>query len=71
MKKRIIILCSEDPAKQNAVDNYKPISCLPLTWTLLAGILVDGVNKLWNNSNILKAANASRQKYGRPKPEQT
>ena len=32
------ILCQKDPDKGNAVDNYRPISCLPLMWKLMTGI---------------------------------
>ena len=33
------ILCQKDAAKGNAVDNYRPISCLPLMWKLTTGII--------------------------------
>lgn len=33
------ILCQKDPDKENAVDNFKPISCLPLRWKLITGVL--------------------------------
>ena len=29
------VLCQKDRTKGNAVDNYRPISCLPLMWKLL------------------------------------
>ena len=29
------VLCQKDPTKGNAVDNYKPVSCLPLMWKLM------------------------------------
>ena len=31
------VLCQKDQTKGNAVDNYCPISCLPLMWKLLTG----------------------------------
>ena len=31
------VLCQKDPTKGNAVDNYKPVSCLPLMWKLMTG----------------------------------
>ena len=34
-------LPKKDPAKGNAVDNYRPITCLPLMWKLFAGILAE------------------------------
>ena len=33
------VLCQKDPGKGNAVDNYRPISCLPLMWELMTGII--------------------------------
>ena len=33
------VFCQKDPSKGNAVDNYKPISCLPLMWKLIAGTI--------------------------------
>ena len=33
------VLCQKDPSKGNAVDNYRPISCLPLMWKLMTGII--------------------------------
>ena len=32
-----MVLCQKDPSKGNAVDNYKPILCLPLMWKLTTG----------------------------------
>ena len=32
-------LCQKDQSKGNAVDNYRPISCLPVMWKLLTGVL--------------------------------
>ncbi|XP_063599202.1 uncharacterized protein LOC134775604 [Penaeus indicus] len=33
------VLCQKDPDKGNAADNYRPISCLPLMWKLMTGII--------------------------------
>ena len=33
------ILCQKDPGRGNAVDNYRPITCLPLMWKLLTGMI--------------------------------
>ncbi|XP_063592533.1 uncharacterized protein LOC134769724 [Penaeus indicus] len=35
------VLCQKDPRKGNAVENYRPITCLPLMWKLVAGIIAD------------------------------
>ena len=34
-----IVLCQKDPNKGRAVDNYRPIFCLPLMWKLMTGII--------------------------------
>lgn len=36
-----IILCLKYPTKGNAVDNFKPISCLPLMLKLLTGLIAE------------------------------
>ena len=36
-------LCLKDPGKGNAVDNYRPILCLPLMWKLMAGTIAESV----------------------------
>ena len=33
------VLCQKDPSKEIAVENYRPISCLPLMWKLMTGII--------------------------------
>ena len=33
------LLCQKDPSKGNAVDNYRPISCLPVMWKLMTGTI--------------------------------
>ena len=37
------VLCQKDPSKGNAVDNYRPISCLPLMWKLMTGIVAEKI----------------------------
>nr|XP_027229447.1 uncharacterized protein LOC113821177 [Penaeus vannamei] len=39
------VLCVKDLAKGSAVDNFRPITCLPLLWKLLTGIIAE---KLYN-----------------------
>ena len=33
------VLCQIDRTKGNSVDNYRPISCLPLMWKFLTGLI--------------------------------
>ena len=37
------ILCIKDSSKGNAADNYRPISCLPLMWKVLTGIVANEI----------------------------
>ena len=37
------ILGLKDPSKGNAVDNFRPISCLPLMWKLMTGVIAEGM----------------------------
>ena len=35
------VLCQKDPRKGNAVENYRPITCLPLIWKFLTGRIAE------------------------------
>ena len=35
------VLCQKNPARGRAVDNFRPISCLPLKWKLLTGMIAE------------------------------
>ena len=39
------ILCVKDHSKGNSVDNFRPISCLPLVWKLMTGVIADVMYK--------------------------
>ena len=41
MVKGRTVLIQKDPTKGNQASNYRPITCLPLMWKLLTGILSD------------------------------
>ena len=47
------VLCLKDIAKGNAVDNYRPISCLPLMWKLLTGIIAETMYGHLEGNDIL------------------
>ena len=47
------IPCGKDPGKGNAVDNYRPISCLPLMWKLMTGIIANSVYEYLEMYNLL------------------
>ena len=44
------ILCQKDPGKGNAVDNYRPITCLPLMWKLLTGMISNALYDFMESS---------------------
>ena len=37
------VLCQKDPSKGNAVDNYRPMLSLPLTWKLMTGTIAESI----------------------------
>ena len=47
------VLCQKDRTKVNAVDNYRPFSCLPLMWKLLAGIIAEHLYSFSEEEKIL------------------
>ena len=47
------ILCHKDPKKGNAVDIFRPISCLPMMWKLLTGAIANNVYEHLENNELL------------------
>ena len=47
------VLCQKDRTKSNTVDNYRPISCLPLLWKLLTGIISEHLHRFLEEKKIL------------------
>ena len=47
------LLCVKELEKGNAVANFRPITCLPLLWKLLTGILAEELYEHLENTNIL------------------
>ena len=47
------VLCQKDPQKDNVVDNYRPIPCLPLMWKLMTGVITESVYKMLEDRDIL------------------
>ena len=46
-------MCQKDPARSIAVDNYRPISCLHLTWKLMIGMLAEKMYSHLERENVL------------------
>ena len=47
------ILCQKDSAKSSAVENYRPITCLPLMWKLLTGMIAEEMYTYLHRENLL------------------
>ena len=61
MTTRKTILFQKDPGKGNAVDNYRPISCLPLMWKLMTGMIP---NSVYEYLEIYKLLQLNRKNAG-------
>ena len=47
------VLCQKDSVKGNPVENFRPITCLPLMWKLLTGIISEDMYCFMENENLL------------------
>ena len=47
------VLCQKDPSRGNAVDNYRPTSCLPLMWKLMNRIIAESIYNFLNVNDKL------------------
>ena len=47
------VLCQKDTAKGNAVDNYRPITCLPLMWKLMTGVISEKMYNYLESESLL------------------
>ena len=47
------VLCAKDPRKGNAANNFRPISCLPLLWKLMTGIISESIYGFLDSNGIL------------------
>ena len=47
------VLCQKDQERGNAVDNFRPISCLPLAWKLMTGIIADSMYEFFVENDVL------------------
>ena len=46
-------LCQKDKERGSTVDNYRPISCLPLAWKLMTGIIADSMYEFFVENDSL------------------
>ena len=47
------VLCQKEPQRGSAVDNFRPISYLPLMWKLMTGIISDCIYTFLEENKIL------------------
>ena len=45
------VVCQKDPGKGNALENYRPITCLTLMWKLLTGVKAEEMHIILNKRN--------------------
>ena len=64
------VLCQKDPAKGSAVDNYRPISCLPLMWKLMTGMFAEKMYSYLERENVLPSEQKGCCKGSRGTKEQ-
>jgi len=66
-KKGRTVLLQEDISKGNVSSNYRPITCLPLVWKILIGIIFDEIYSFFDSNNSFP----QEQKGCRRKPKGT
>ena len=64
------ILCLKDPIKGNAVNNFRPITCLPLMWKLLTGIISESMYSFLDTNGILPEEQKGCRKNSRGTKDQ-
>ena len=47
------ILVPKDPVIGNVPSNYQPITCLPIMWKLLTGIVTEGISTFFTANNMM------------------
>ena len=56
------VLIQEDKSKGNEGIDYHPITCLPLTWKLLTGIIAEEIYGFLQNKDITRRADRIQKK---------
>ena len=61
------VLCQKDPQRAN---NFRPISCLPLMWILMTGIISDCIYTFLEENEMLPVEQKGCRKKGRGTKDQ-
>ena len=64
----ITVLLIKDKVKGNAVGNYRPITCLPIMWKVLTGIIAEDLYQHLHQSSLLPDEQKGCRKESRGKP---
>ena len=68
MTKGRTTLIMKDKSKGNVASNYRPITCLPLIWKLLTGIIADGMYSFLESRDLCQR---NRRDVARSQEERT
>ena len=58
-------LLQKDKSKGNVASNYRPITCLPLMWKLLTGVIADQIYAHFDHVKLLPEAQTGCRKGSR------
>ena len=58
-------LLQKDKSKGNVTSNYRPITCLPLMWKLLTGVIADQICAHLDQEKLLPEEKKGRRKGSR------
>ena len=47
------VFCQKNSGKSNAVENYRPMACLPLMWKLLTGVIAEEIYDYLEQGKLL------------------
>ena len=65
-----MVLCQKDPSKGNAVNNYRPILCLPLMWKLMTETVAECIYNFLDVSDKLPVEQKGCKKESRGTKDQ-
>ena len=64
------VVCQKDPGKGNAVENYRPVTCLPMMWKLLTGIIAEEIYTYLERENLLPEEQNGFRRWSRGSKDQ-
>ena len=64
------VLCIKDSKKGNAADNFRPISCLPVMWKLMTGIIAEHIYEHLEENGLLPEEQKGCRKQSRGTKDQ-